>query len=129
MLMTKILKSTRSKLRAENLVSSFPDQAVDLAAIVFGLKNLDDRVGVDDVSFVDDVVWPIVGGPEEIEAKTKRVLTIISQEFVRHGLRPNYKSGKTEVVLQYAGKGCQKTHRHITHTCNNKIVFEGPGSS
>ena len=64
-----------------------------------------DELTLEDVSYVDDSVFPVMEDAAGLSAKVRRVAQVVHVGFLRHGMLVNYKPGKTEVVCVWSGKG------------------------
>ena len=80
-----------------------------------------------EASYVDDVVQPVIAPAVEIIEKTEKTLAVWHAVFRRFGFELNYKHGKTNVVVQWAGKGEILARGIFEAGGNSTIKMEVPG--
>ena len=76
-----------------------------------------------EASFVDDAAHPIVASPHEILRQIKLAINILDFVFTKYGLALNFKQGKTEVLIVFAGAGSGKVKQQILVDMQGKIPF------
>lgn len=108
-----------------------------LADALFGflmskaLKRIDDRCRAEDliqdacsaVAWVDDAVFQLRGSAANIVEKTRSIARILHEEMTRIGMKLNYGTGKTEVVLTFAGKKAVQHSQEFYQQQGGKLIF------
>eukprot|EP00973_Karenia_brevis_P029143 4020348-Karenia_brevis.AAC.1 len=59
----------------------------------------------------------------EMTSKIKATASIVYACFRHYGLHLNFKKGKTEALIQWAGKGAVEARRALEQTSPNGICF------
>ena len=65
--------------------------------------NASDEVVFNEISFVDDAVFPVLAKPASLVDAVRATAEIVHVVFLRHGFAINYGPGKTEGLCMWAG--------------------------
>lgn len=113
--MAKILSSFRDGLS---------DAGVSSTLNINGVPQV-----IDEASFVDDVVVPIVCGATHLSAKVSKVCSVAISIFTMFGVSINFSAGKTEVSICARGPGSKAVMRKITLDGNIIQIVHNHGSA
>eukprot|EP00959_Pyramimonas_sp_CCMP1952_P115837 2421957-Pyramimonas_sp.AAC.1 len=72
------------------------------------------REQITDVTFVDDVLLPMIVPNSEVLDYVSKAMDILHMVFVSHCMEPNYGKGKTGVLVQLRGQGREQL-RHVLY--------------
>ena len=79
--------------------------------------------------WADDVSVPFgAASPCDLGRVASRVCQIVHLECCRRALEPNYKKGKTELLLCFAGQGADKVKQNVAR-CREGVSFQAHGRS
>ena len=127
MAVSKVYKAIRTMLVNEDMTT---DICIDFLGEVFG-KSLQDfspssvRLAklVCELSFVDDTAVALYADPHGIVNKVQKALGNIDTIFLSFGLKLNYKRGKTEVFIEFRGKGADAARKAFHNNNGGVVVF------
>ena len=103
------------------------------------IRSVSDKFGTDPEDslatpgWADDLCWPLQSADASLlVADVTRLAAIVHDECHKRAMRPNYKSGKTEVVMGFHGKNSKEAKqrlygaegRCIKFTCRTGTVIE-----
>ena len=57
------------------------------------------------VTWVDDIAFSLTGEAQQLVSKTKKLLAIVQDTMLEHGLALSYGVGKTAVMFSFHGPG------------------------
>ena len=80
---------------------------------------------IDEVSFVDDCMFPVLAPASDISSRVPVALSIIDREFQGAGFVVNHKPGKSECIVIYNGTGAKRHKHDMQHVHGNCFHFEG----
>ena len=106
--MIVVIKRLRKALMELDALFPLPDGALE--ALVGPLDGLlqADLSHVVDISYVDDLLLPVIHYAEEIVGMLPLVLCAVTTAFVTCGFLLNWKVGKTSVLPVFFGTGSRK---------------------
>jgi hypothetical protein len=122
----RVTKSIQIRLLESDLVSNI---GFNHAISLFGNNGVlvePESFVCSEVSIVDDVVYFISGPAELLCGRVSAAMTIIHQEYSRHGLVLNFDPTKTACVLTFSGKAAKAAR--ISAWTSNAIYFMSSGT-
>ena len=100
-------KNIRTNLAAEGLGCAF---ATDGAAQYFGVNDIAQAASLEEISIIDDAVYPVVATAGQLIHKVQRTAQIVHEGYRRHGLTLNYLATKAAAVVTWSGPGSHQAN-------------------
>ena len=121
-----VIRRLRKALKHAGLETSFSIQgARDFLGDVMDSHN--DRVGIEDASYADDLVFLLVCQAADAFSSIQRAGAIVWQTYLECGFRVNFGPKKTAVLVRWRGSSARVKKAEMEHRHQNMVPIEAFG--